>query len=106
MNELERLEIIPYDTTLRDGAQTPGVTLTVDAKLRIAPRLAEFSIPYIEGGWPDSNPTDVEFFRRARNLHLTNSKLVAFGSTIKVNETPTNLLFEAPLKLMKHQLVV
>lgn len=88
MNELEGLKIIPYDTTLRDGAQTPGVNLTVDAKLRVAPKLAEFRIPYIEGGWPDSNPTDVEFFRRARNLDLKESTLVAFGSTIKVNETP------------------
>lgn len=88
MNKIERLKVIPYDTTLRDGAQTPGVNLTVDAKLRITPKLAEFGIPYIEGGWPDSNPTDIEFFRRARNLDLKDSKLVAFGSTIKVNETP------------------
>lgn len=84
----EALKIIPYDTTLRDGAQTPGVNLSVDAKLRIAPKLAEFGIPYIEGGWPDSNPTDVEFFERAKSLDLKGSKLSSFGSTIKVNETP------------------
>lgn len=88
MNNIEGLKIILYDTTLRDGAQTPGVSLGVDEKLRIAEELDSFGFPYIEGGWPDSNPTDVEFFRQARGLRLQQGKLVAFGSTIKVNETP------------------
>lgn len=88
MNNIEGLKIIPYDTTLRDGAQTPGVSLGVDEKLRIARELDSFGFPYVEGGWPDSNPTDVEFFKQARGLRLQQGKLVAFGSTIKVNETP------------------
>lgn len=83
---MKQFKIIPYDTTLRDGAQTPGVNLSVNEKLRILQKLDEFGFPYIEGGWPDSNPTDVEFFKRAKKLKV--GKLVAFGSTIRVNETP------------------
>ncbi len=72
-----------YDTTLRDGSQREGLSLTVDDKLRIAEQLDHLGIPFIEGGWPGANPKDDEFFRRARSgeLELTTSKLVAFGST-------------------------
>lgn len=77
-----RIEI--YDTTLRDGAQTPGVDLTVGKKIRIAQKLSEVGIPYIEGGWPGANPTDVDFFKQVKDVDLGSSKLVAFGMTSRV----------------------
>src|SRR5215213_1479175 len=71
-----------FDTTLRDGTQLEGVSVTVDDKLRIAAQLDHLGVHYIEGGWPGANPKDDEFFRRARTeLDLTTSTLVAFGST-------------------------
>jgi 2-isopropylmalate synthase len=69
-----------YDTTLRDGAQMEGISLSVEDKLRIARKLDELGVHFIEGGWPGANPKDVEFFQRAPDLHLR-AKLVAFGST-------------------------
>src|SRR3954467_3224780 len=74
-----------FDTTLRDGAQVEGVSLTVDDKLRIAEQLDFLGVDFIEGGWPGANPKDEEFFRRARTeLQLDTSTLVAFGSTRRV----------------------
>lgn len=70
-----------YDTTLRDGSQGFGITFTVADKLKLAAQLAEFGVPFIEGGWPGSNPRDQEFFARARHLDLGASRLAAFGST-------------------------
>ncbi|MCX7661807.1 MAG: citramalate synthase, partial [Candidatus Omnitrophica bacterium] len=70
-----------YDTTLRDGAQTEGISYSVNDKIRIARALDELGIHYIEGGWPGANPKDSEFFNRMRKIKLKNSKLVAFGST-------------------------
>src|SRR5215831_6112066 len=71
-----------YDTTLRDGAQQEGLTLTVADKLAIARRLDEFGVGFIEGGWPGAIPKDTEFFRRARTeLQLAHATLAAFGST-------------------------
>jgi len=70
-----------YDTTLRDGTQGEGVSLTVDDKLKIAQVLDRLGVDYIEGGWPGSNPKDEEFFKRARSLRLKNARLAAFGST-------------------------
>jgi 2-isopropylmalate synthase len=70
-----------YDTTLRDGAQSEGISFSVVDKLHIAQKLDELGIHYIEGGWPGSNPKDTEFFNKARDLYLANSVLVAFGST-------------------------
>ncbi len=89
-----------YDTTLRDGTQGEGFQLSGLDKLRIAQRLDEFGVDYIEGGWPGSNPKDVEFFREARSLDLKHAKLAAFGSTrragVKVDEDPqVRLLLEA-----------
>ncbi len=88
-----------YDTTLRDGSQLEGISLTVDDKLRIAEQLDWLGVHYIEGGWPGANPKDDEFFRRAvTELELTTSELVAFGSTRRVkgkvdaDETLANLL--------------
>jgi 2-isopropylmalate synthase len=74
-----------YDTTLRDGSQLEGISLTVDDKLRIAEQLDWLGVHYIEAGWPGANPKDDEFFGRApAELQLTTSRLVAFGSTRRV----------------------
>jgi len=70
-----------YDTTLRDGAQMEGLSLSVEDKLKIARKLDELGVHYIEGGWPGSNPKDAEFFVRARSLNLQHARLAAFGST-------------------------
>ncbi len=71
-----------YDTTLRDGSQLEGISLTVDDKLRIAEQLDRLGVAFIEGGWPGANPKDDEFFTRARTeLNLLTSQFVAFGST-------------------------
>lgn len=73
--------ILAYDTTLRDGAQAEDISFTLEDKLRIAERLDDFGIAYIEGGWPGSNPRDERFFREARKLRLKQARLAAFGST-------------------------
>lgn len=72
-----------YDTTLRDGTQGEGISLSVEDKLLIAKRLDRFGIHYIEGGFPGSNPKDMEFFQRVREIALTHAKVVAFGSTCR-----------------------
>ena len=74
-----------YDTTLRDGSQQEGLSLTVGDKLRVAEQLDHLGVAYIEGGWPGANPKDEEFFRRAAagELTLHHATLVAFGSTRK-----------------------
>ncbi|MCU1495421.1 MAG: 2-isopropylmalate synthase/homocitrate synthase family protein [Acidimicrobiaceae bacterium] len=71
-----------YDTTLRDGSQQEGMSLTVEDKLRVAEQLDHLGVAYVEGGWPGANPKDEEFFARARDeLKLSSATLVAFGST-------------------------
>ena len=70
-----------YDTTLRDGAQREGLSLSLHDKLRIAHRLDDFGVHYIEGGWPGSNPKDAEFFEAAQKMSLSHAKITAFGST-------------------------
>ncbi|UCC88005.1 MAG: citramalate synthase [Anaerolineales bacterium] len=80
--------IFLYDTTLRDGTQREGVSLSVDDKLKIAHKLDEFGVHYIEGGWPGSNPKDVEFFRRIQSQGLKQAKMAAFGSTRKKDIRP------------------
>jgi len=70
-----------YDTTLRDGTQRQGISLSADDKLKITRLLDAFGIPYIEGGWPGSNPKDISYFQRVRSLQLKQAKVVAFGST-------------------------
>jgi 2-isopropylmalate synthase len=75
------MQVQLYDTTLRDGAQMEGISLSVEDKLKIAAKLDELGVHYIEGGWPGSNPKDVQFFERAKSLKLKNAKLAAFGST-------------------------
>lgn len=76
---MQKIEL--YDTTLRDGAQSEGVSFSVNDKLKICEKIDELGIHYIEGGWPGANPKDMEFFHKAKGLRLKNSTLVAFGST-------------------------
>jgi 2-isopropylmalate synthase len=72
-----------YDTTLRDGTQKEGISFSCEDKIKIALCLDQAGFHYIEGGWPGSNPKDLDFFRRIKNYDLKNSRLVAFGSTRK-----------------------
>ena len=74
-----------YDTTLRDGAQGEGVSLSVEDKLAVCRKLDELGVHFIEGGWPGSNPRDAEFFERAKSLRLRHATLTAFGSTRHAN---------------------
>src|SRR4051812_33439203 len=74
-------QILLYDTTLRDGAQREGLSLSVEDKLKIARALDAFGVHYIEGGWPGSNPKDAEFFQQIARVELRNAKIAAFGST-------------------------
>ena len=78
-------EIEIYDTTLRDGSQGEGINFSVADKLRIAERLDAFGVHYIEGGWPGSNPKDIEFFQQVRRKNFKNAKVAAFGSTRRKN---------------------
>lgn len=93
-------KIYIYDTTLRDGTQGEGVSMSVSAKLRVAEKLDIFGIDFIEGGWPGSNPRDMVFFEEAKKLNLKRAKITAFGSTrragISAAEDPqVALLLEA-----------
>jgi len=74
-------ELEIYDTTLRDGSQGEGINFSVADKLRIAEHLDAFGVHYIEGGWPGSNPKDIEFFAEAKKKHYKHARLAAFGST-------------------------
>src|SRR5215218_7736439 len=75
------LPVILYDTTLRDGTQGENITLSLADKLRVARMLDEYGFPFIEGGWPGSNPKDIEFFAAARTTRWQQARLAAFGST-------------------------
>ncbi len=79
--------ILLYDTTLRDGTQGEGVSLSCNDKLKIAQRLDDFGVSYVEGGWPGSNPKDADFFSRLDELTLKQAKIAAFGSTRYKNTT-------------------
>ncbi len=88
-------KVILYDTTLRDGAQQEGISLSVEDKLKVARKVDELGVHYIEGGWPGANPKDDEFFRQAKDLRLRQAILVAFGSTRRAGgraETDPTLL--------------
>jgi len=77
-----------YDTTLRDGTQAEDVSFLVADKIRIAQKLDELGIDYIEGGWPGSNPKDIAFFKDVRKVRLNHAKIAAFGSTRRAKVTP------------------
>lgn len=74
-----------YDTTLRDGAQSEDIAFSLNDKLRITERLDDFGIHFVEGGWPGSNPKDLQYFREVRRLNLKNTRIVAFSSTVKAH---------------------
>jgi len=82
-----------YDTTLRDGAQAEDVNFSVEDKIRVVRKLDQFGVHYIEGGWPGSNPRDVEFFKEMRRVKLRKAKLAAFGATrrakLRVSDDPS-----------------
>ncbi|MCA9581163.1 MAG: citramalate synthase, partial [Myxococcales bacterium] len=81
-------EVRIYDTTLRDGTQGEGMSLSCEDKLRIAARLDAFGVSFIEGGWPGSNPKDVEFFKRVRDRSFQHALITAFGSTCRAGLDP------------------
>ena len=78
-------KIFIYDTTLRDGTQGEGVSISVSSKLRLVEKLDQFGVDFIEGGWPGSNPRDMAFFEQVRELKLKHAKIAAFGSTRRAN---------------------
>jgi 2-isopropylmalate synthase len=80
-----RRKIAIYDTTLRDGAQGEGISFSPAGKLRLAERLDELGVDYIEGGFAGSNPKDMEFFRQVRECNLQHARVVAFGATRRAN---------------------
>ncbi len=82
-------DILIYDTTLRDGCQAEDISFTLQDKLRIAEKLEELGIDYIEGGFPGSNPRDEEFFRAVKDLKLKRTKIAAFGMTRKPSSKPS-----------------
>ena len=93
-------EVEIYDTTLRDGSQGEGINLSVMDKLRITERLDAFGVHFIEGGWPGSNPKDIEYFAAAKGRRLKHARLAAFGSTRRKgvaveNDDQVRLLIEA-----------
>jgi 2-isopropylmalate synthase len=83
-------KIFLYDTTLRDGTQGEDVSFSVEDKIRIARELDEIGVHYIEGGWPGSNPKDMEFFQRAASLQLRHGRIAAFGSTCRAGNKAEN----------------
>jgi len=90
MPESGRPVIEIFDTTLRDGAQTEGISYSVEDKLRIARRLDELGVAFIEGGWPGSNPKDAGFFERARREKWAQARIVAFGATRRASLKPAD----------------
>lgn len=82
----QKTSIWIYDTTLRDGSQGEGISLSLDDKLKIARKLDQMGVPFIEGGWPGANPKDVQFFWRLKEEPLQNSEIVAFCSTRRPNQ--------------------
>ncbi len=81
-------QVLLFDTTLRDGTQGEGISLSVEDKLKIAQKLDQLGIHYIEGGWPGSNSKDIEFFQRVKELKLNHAKISAFGSTRRKHTRP------------------
>ncbi|MBI4525561.1 MAG: citramalate synthase [Deltaproteobacteria bacterium] len=82
-------DVLIYDTTLRDGCQAEDISFTLEDKLRIAAKLAELGIDYIEGGFPGSNSRDAEFFKEVKKLRLKHAKIAAFGMTRKASTRPS-----------------
>jgi len=85
---LSKFSIKIYDTTLRDGTQAEDIAFSLEDKVRIAQKLDEFGIHYIEGGWPGSNPKDLQFFREVKKISLFHARIAAFGSTCRAGTPP------------------
>lgn len=83
------MQVAIYDTTLRDGTQREGISLSLADKLRITRLLDELGVAYIEGGWPGSNPKDAAYFEAVREFDLKNAKIAAFGSTCRKDSDPS-----------------
>ncbi|MDD3022597.1 MAG: citramalate synthase, partial [Syntrophomonadaceae bacterium] len=79
----KNFDVLIYDTTLRDGSQGEGLSFSLEDKIKIAKKLDYLGISYIEGGWPGSNPKDLEFFNVARNMEWQHARIAAFSSTRK-----------------------
>src|SRR3990172_10929096 len=82
------MKIQIYDTTLRDGTQRTDISLSAQDKLNIARRLDDLGVDFIEGGWPGSNPKDVDFFQKASQVEGMHARIAAFGATCAVDKTP------------------
>ena len=82
-------DVLLYDTTLRDGCQAEDISFTLEDKLRIAQKLDDLGIDYIEGGYPGSNPRDADFFKQVEKLKLKKAKVASFGTTRKVGAKPS-----------------
>jgi 2-isopropylmalate synthase len=94
---LRKIEI--YDTTLRDGAQSEDISLSLDDKCFIAQKLDQLGVDYIEAGWPGANPKDDSLFGQIKALHITHARIIAFGSTCKPNASPNrDRLIQALIK--------
>lgn len=87
---MSNVQIQIYDTTLRDGTQREGLSLSVEDKLKVTTILDDLGIAYIEGGWPGSNPKDAGFFQAAKSMTLKTAKLAAFGFTCRVGSQPAD----------------
>lgn len=84
----DKEKVYIYDTTLRDGSQGEGISFSSEDKIKIAQKLDKLGVDYIEGGWPGSNPKDMEFFTQAAEMDFQHAKLSAFGSTCRINTKP------------------
>ncbi len=85
---MKKDKVYIYDTTLRDGTQREGISLSLNDKIHIAQKLDDFGVAYIEGGWPGSNPKDAEFFNAVRDMEFKHAKIAAFGSTRRKDTRP------------------
>lgn len=80
-NQKDQKKVFIYDTTLRDGTQGEGISMSVASKLRLTEKMDSFKVDFIEGGWPGSNPRDMAYFEQVKKLKLSHAKISAFGST-------------------------
>ena len=85
------MKIEIYDSTLRDGTQQEGISLSVEDKLAITQKLDEIGVHYIEGGFAGANPKDDEYFKKVQKLQLKNAKIAAFGNTRRANNNPESI---------------
>src|SRR3990167_6268447 len=90
-------DVLLYDTSLRDGCQAEDISFTLEDKLRIAEKLEELGVDYIEGGYPGSNPRDADFFKRVKKLKFRNARIASFGTTRKPSSKPSQ---DANLKVL------